>query len=334
MLNAKEYVKATACVAAVAILLLTVWFASDVVLLAFAGILLAIILRTVSDFLARVLRLPPGVALAVTCLLLVAAIALCGWFVAPRLSGELDQLRTQIPDAWHQLLARLQRNDWAGAITDRMQSEGLSYRRLGGNVLNAFSGVTSVAGSFVIVLFLALYFATSPEQYVGGFLKLLPKAAEQRGHEVLDICGGQLRKWLLAKLSMMVFVGVATAIGLWALQSPLILSLALLAALMDFIPNVGPIISAAPAVLIALSRGPQEVLWITALYFAVQIVESYILQPVIQKRAVDLPPSVTLLSQVLVGSLLGPLGLVLATPLTVVGLTLLRTVYIQDILRK
>src|SRR5881227_3805571 len=133
---------------------------------------------------------------------------------------------------------------------------------------------------------------------------------------------------------MMAFVGIATASGLWALHLPLILSLAMLAALLDFIPNIGPIISAVPALLIAFTRSPSKALWIVGIYFAVQIVESYILQPLVQQRAVSLPPSVTLLSQVLVGTLFGPLGLVLATPLTVVALTLTKTVYVEDILHK
>src|SRR4051812_17122335 len=104
MLGAKEYIKAAACAAAVAVLLLTLWFASDVVLLAFAGIILAIILCAASDFLARIVGVPRGVGLALTCVLLVAAVALFGWFVGPRLSHEVDELRAQIPSAWHQLL--------------------------------------------------------------------------------------------------------------------------------------------------------------------------------------------------------------------------------------
>ncbi len=246
----------------------------------------------------------------------------------------MDALKHDVPSAWHQVLRRLHQSSWAGDLANRIENGGLSYRRIGGRVLNAFSGFTSVVGGLVVVLCLALYFAVDPALYIQGFLKLLPKGGEHRGADLLHLCGGQLRKWLLAKFSLMVFVGIATAGGLRALHFPLVLSLALLAGLLDFIPNVGPILSAIPAVLIAFTHSPREVLWIVALYLAIQVVESYILQPLLQKRAVNLPPSVTLLSQVFLGSLFGPLGLVLATPLTIVGISVVRTIYVQDILGK
>jgi predicted PurR-regulated permease PerM len=334
MPGAKEYVKAAACVATVVVVLLATWFASDVLLLAFAGIILAILLRAAANEIAQFLHLRPGVALGLTCLLLLVFIGLCCWYVIPRLNDQFDILKHDIPAAWHQMLAWLHQSPWAGQLADRVQGGGLSYSHFGGTILSAFSGLASALGSIVVVLFLALYFAADPALYVRGFVKLLPKGAERRGEEVLDACEEQLRRWLLGKLSMMAFVGLATAVGLWLLNSPLILSLALLAALLDFIPNIGPIISGVPAALIAFTRGPSHALWVIGLYFAVQFVESYILQPLVQQRAVSLPPSVTLLGQVLIGSLFGPLGLVLATPLTVLALTLIKTVYVQDILRK
>lgn len=115
---------------------------------------------------------------------------------------------------------------------------------------------------------------------------------------------------------------------------PLILSLALLAALLDFIPNIGPVVSAIPAMLIAFTNSPMLAVEVGALYLAVQIVESYVLSPLVQKRAVSLPPALTLLAQVFIGSLFGPLGLILATPLTVVLLTFIKMVYVEDLLGK
>ena len=334
MPTSREYVKATACVASIVLLLVLIWFATDVLLLAFAGILAAIMLRAASDRLAQVLHVRAGLALGLVCLLLLCAAGLSFWFIAPRLSNEVDALQQNIPSAWGQFLSWFHRSKWAGHLADKIQSEGIPYRHTAGTVLTAFSGLTSAIGGLVIVLFLALYFALDPSLYVRGFLKLLPKGSEEDGKEAINRCAEQLRRWLLGKLSLMVFVGIATAVGLWAFDMPLILSLALLAALLDFIPNIGPIISAAPAVLIAFTHSPAVALEVAVLYLAVQVVESYILQPLVQQRAVSLPPSVTLLSQVLMGTLFGPLGLVLATPLTVVVLTLTNTIYVQHILHK
>lgn len=132
----------------------------------------------------------------------------------------------------------------------------------------------------------------------------------------------------------MLFVGVATGLGLWVLQMPLILTLAILAAMLDFIPNIGPVISAVPAVLLASGSGAGHVLWVAGLYLTVQIVESYVLQPLVQQRAVSLPPAVNLLAQVLIGILFGWLGVILATPLTVVAITLIEMLYVEDALQK
>jgi predicted PurR-regulated permease PerM len=98
----------------------------------------------------------------------------------------------------------------------------------------------SALGGIVIVLFLGLYFAIDPALYRRGILKLIPPSAEHRGNEVLCRTGQQLRYWLFGKLSLMAFVGLSTAIGLWLLNMPLTVSLAALAALLDFIPNIDP----------------------------------------------------------------------------------------------
>ena len=310
------------------VLLLAMWFARQVLLLAFAGVLFAIILRAVTDWLARLLHLRTGIALALTCVLAVAAVGFFFWFIAPRLSDEADAVSQSIQSAWHRIAEWLQRSKRAGALADSIQSGASGF------VLSALSGVGAAAGGVVIVLFLTLFFALDPGLYKRGLVKLVPKAAEARGEQVLCECGEELQKWLLGKLLLMAFVGVATASGLCGLGMPLILALAVLAALLDFIPNFGPLMAAIPAALIAFSRSPMLAVEVIVLYTAVQMTENYVLQPIVQQRAVALPPAVTLLSQVLMGTLLGPLGLVFATPLTVVGLTLARMIYVEDILEK
>src|SRR5206468_1256320 len=126
-----------------------------VLLLAFAGILLAIILRTISDGLAVWMHLRAGIALGITCLLLLGAAAVSFWYIVPRLSDEGDVLKQSLPAAWQQLLTWVHRSKWAGEIADNVQNGGLSYRHTAGTILSAFSGLTSTLGGIVIVLFLA-----------------------------------------------------------------------------------------------------------------------------------------------------------------------------------
>jgi predicted PurR-regulated permease PerM len=127
-------------------------------------------------------------------------------------------------------------------------------------------------------------------------------------------------------------IGVLTALGLWLLGVELALTLGLLAALLTFIPNLGPVLALVPAVLLALMHSPTRALYVTLLYLAIQTVESYVLTPLVQRRTVSLSPALTITAQVALGVLLGGLGLVLATPLTILLLVLIQMLYIEDTL--
>jgi predicted PurR-regulated permease PerM len=131
----------------------------------------------------------------------------------------------------------------------------------------------------------------------------------------------------------MVAIGILTGLGLWVIGVPMWLPLAILAALLNFIPNFGPIIAAVPALLIALANDPTDALWVAGLYVLAQNLEGYLIMPLVQRRAVEMPPALTIMSQVLLGMLLGPLGVVLAAPLTAAALVLIKMLYVQDTLR-
>jgi predicted PurR-regulated permease PerM len=137
---------------------------------------------------------------------------------------------------------------------------------------------------------------------------------------------------MLGKLAAMIAVGLLTWLGLLALDIPLSLTLALLAALLTFFPNFGPVLSAVPAVLLGLLEGPARAAYVVALYLGVQTVESYILTPLIQRQTLSLPPALTLVAQVVLGTLAGAIGVAVATPLTVVLIVLVTHLYVEDVL--
>lgn len=138
--------------------------------------------------------------------------------------------------------------------------------------------------------------------------------------------------WLLGRIWASLFVGVLTVIGLLLLDMPLAFTLGLL--VLNFIPNIGPILSGVPAVLLALLKSPTLAIYVIVLYVVIQSVESYLVTPLIQRRVVSLPPALTLTAQLLLASLLGFLGLFLATPLTVVAMVLIEELYIKDVLEE
>jgi predicted PurR-regulated permease PerM len=332
-----RYLQAAICFAAVTILLLLLWFASDIFLLVFGGVLLAIIFRSAADLVARFTKLTPGWALLVVLLLVAGLVFLTVVFLSPTIANQVDQLQADVPAAWDGVQGQLQQYRWGRELLNRGPSAigSFSYGRgTWSHILGAFSAALSVIADALVIFFLGLYFVIDPALYRRGLLALVPKDNEARAGQVLDRLYEQLRHWMLGKLALMLFVGVFTAAGLRLLHMPLVIALAAIAALLDFIPNIGPIISAIPAVLLALTQGPKEALLVALLYLTVQIVENYILQPIVQQRAVSLPPSLTLGAQIVIGTIFGVIGLIFATPLTVVLMNLTQMLYVEDFLNK
>lgn len=178
-------------------------------------------------------------------------------------------------------------------------------------VTGVFSTTFGAIANFFIIIFIGLYVAAEPRLYSDGLIRLVPLNRRQRAREVLDEVGSTLRWWLIGKVASMIVVGVSTVVGLWLLDIPLALTLGLLAALLTFIPNVGPILSVVPAMLLALMQSPMQALYVALLYLGIQTVESYFLTPLMQKRTVSLPPALTIFTQVLFGVMVGSLGFVL-----------------------
>jgi predicted PurR-regulated permease PerM len=203
---------------------------------------------------------------------------------------------------------------------------------LAAKATGVFSMTFGVLAMFVVFLFLGLFLAATPGLYVNGMIRLIPISKRARAREVLSATGSVLRWWLLGKVAEMIVVGVLTALGLSWLGVQPALTLGLLAAVLTFIPNFGPILSVIPAVLLAFTQDPIQALYVIILYVVIQTIESYLLTPLIHQRTVSLPPALTISAQVLLGILAGGLGVIVATPLTAALLLIVKMLYIEDIL--
>ena len=177
-----------------------------------------------------------------------------------------------------------------------------------------------------------MYFAASPGLYVDGAVRLLPVGWRGRAREVLDALGGALRSWFVGQAIDMAVVGGLSLAGVVILGVPLAPLLAGIAALCNFVPYVGAIGGAVPAVLVALGQGPDQALWVAGLFAVVQALEGNVIAPLVQARTVNLPPALTILSQTVFGALFGAMGLILATPLLAAGMVAVRMVYVEDVL--
>jgi predicted PurR-regulated permease PerM len=166
----------------------------------------------------------------------------------------------------------------------------------------------------IYVVILGIFLAVAPGRYRDGVVRLLPKASQDRGREVLNELGRTMQWWLLGQLVSMFLVGLVTTIGLWAIGIPLALILGIIAGLSEFIPIVGPILAFVPAALIGLSLGTETFLWVVVFYLILQQLEGNVIMPLVQKRAVDLPPPLTITAVFVGSAMFGLLGMFVATP--------------------
>jgi len=337
--NLRQLGTRTAVVAATAVALIGIVgiavFVMEVLLLVFAGLLFAVFLSALADALARVPGLSRGVALAVVVLGGLAATAgTVGW-LWPSVSEQADQLAKDLPAAFRELRGWIDQREWGRWLLGQTEPEQMPD---GGTIVNHAAGVlmTSVSaiGAAVIILFVGLYVAAQPQTYQAGLRRLIPVAGRQRSDEVLREVVEVLRGWLIGTLLSMALVGVLTTVGLWWLDVPLALTFGLLAAALTFIPNIGPVIALLPPTLLVLADDPARAGYVVALYLAIQTVESYAVTPLIQKRAVSMPPALTITSQVVLGVLAGGIGLAVATPLTAAVMTAVRMLYVEDLLER
>jgi len=321
--------------ALVAIICIVSWLVFDFILLMFAAVLFGVLITGVSRWLQSISGMPYPAALASFLGTLLLVSGLIGVSLAPSIAEQFDALTDSIPEAIDRLQERAEDNrvlGWAMDQQERVQravQENVGIMTLVTGIMASVAGAVS---SFFIALAIGICFSLSPGKYVSGLLKLVPPSYRQRADEVLRETGSTLKSWLLAKLLEMLLIGILTTIGLWLLGIELAMALGLIAGLLSFIPNIGPIIAVIPALLLASLEGFDTVLWVAALYIVVQALESWGLTPYLQKRIVDMPPAITLSMQILFGLLAGTIGLILATPLAAAAMVLINMIYVQDIL--
>lgn len=317
----------------VLVLAFLVWRLSDVLLLLFGAIVVAVILRSAAGLIERrsPIQTPWSLALAVTAilLLLVLFVVLLGWQIA----GEASSLIQRIPEMLAELGNRLGVEDLPQRVGERL-SAFLRKAETAGEIAGYTSVLLGVMANVLLVLVAGVYLAARPRRYRNGVLKLMPPQWREGATEAFDNSGRALRLWLIGQLVSMAVVGVLVTIGLYLIGMPSALALGFLAGLSEFVPIVGPVLGAVPALLLALSEGGNTVFWVLGLYLAVQQIESNLIMPLVQRETVDLPPVLTLFAILALGVLFGPLGVLLGTPLTVVIHVAVMQLYVRDTLHE
>ena len=350
-----------------AALLLALWAISGILLLALTAVVLVVLITTPVRFLMRRgVGRAAATVLALTAFLVFVLVVVLA--IVPLLSRQFMTLTdrvqqgiVEIVDSWVFLDPQPDKvflgwsipvpiepprepvTEVLRLLRDSFQLDAELIQQVGTQLINALqqlsvsvvpvvSGVASTFLNILIVFFLSIYFMTNPRGYEDGVIRLLPIFYRRRGREIIDRLDLALRGWLESTLLAMVFVGVATWIGLGLLGLPEAAALGVVAGLLAFVPTFGTLVAAVLAVAVGIIQEPQNVGLIILVTYFISLIQSQVISPLLVAGRINLPPALVLLAQIIFGLLFGFLGLLLAVPLAAILMVIVQEVYIKDIL--
>ena len=322
------------------------WRTRNIILVVFLGVLFAIAVSAGTDRLQK-FRVPRAIGAPLIVLAFIGLLGAFGTWIGPTVRQQSTELRQKLPEALDKLekwvegqgggvlatilgvpdadsLARANANGQPQAapvqvvaeqpqsLRDRIMSQ---LSGAGRYFLPVLGSTLAVVAAILLVLFVTIYVAVDPALYQRGALRLLPPRNRERAAVVLGAIGATLRRWLVTQLIAMVVIGIVTTGVLLALDVRAAVPLGILAGLLEFVPTLGPIISAIPAIAMGFVDSPEKALFVTIAYIAIQFLENHILIPVLMKEGIDLAPALTIVVQALMAIVFGFLGLLVAVPL-------------------
>lgn len=307
---------------------LFVWFQLNLVLLAFAGILVAVILRAITEWIDRHTKLSGMFAYAGTLLLMGILAVGVGYLLVPRAVTQLSELFSSLPDSIHRLEEPLGQTAWGRELMGRVH-HALHTNSISARIPQIASALSDAVTDLVIVVVVGFFAALNPRGYREGLLVLIPERQRGRTRRIVGELKRQLQWWTLGQMLPMAALGIVSGIGLRLLHVDLPWTLGLLTGLAVFLPYAGTVLAGIPAVLMGLQRSPHTALWVLLLYMVLHLLEGYILTPLVQRKAVRLPPVLTILVQYFLWQVGGILGLALAAPLASAGIVLVKELYLH-----
>lgn len=305
------------------------WTVAPLLILGFGGLLLAVLLRAGGEAVARALPLSPRWGVVLVVVTTAAVVVALAWLFGSMVLGQLGDLASTLDTSFDRV-RRFAESHGLGHLVPSGEN-GVSVG-LASQAMTALGTAGNILAGVLVILFVALYLAVSPEVYRRGALLLIPPRHHERAREVMGAVGTALLRWMLGQLVSMVTIGILVTAALSLLNVPLALVLGVTAGVLEFVPILGPWLAAVPAALVALTVGPQTAGLVLAVYVAIQQVESYLITPMAERWALSLPPAMAVVAAMAFTLLFGFIGLLFAVPITISLMVIVRMVYVRDTL--
>ncbi len=340
--------------------LVFVWQIRGTLMLTFAAVILVVLFTMPVRLLVNRFKLHRVVAIIVSVIGFFIILGLLGVPILRTIGDQYEPLRTAVESGFEQLSESLTRErlleqdsilrDVIPIIDDLLSGGGSAQPsddligqaisqvtdavgRLGGSVLPVVGGVANTILSVLIIFFLSMYLLAEPELYVSGIIKLTPIWYRDRMRGILRRLDSTLRAWLSVTAVSMVVVAILTGFGLWLLDiKEEAFALGVLAGLLSFIPNFGPVVALVPSVAVAMVEAPHNVVWVVVVIYGVSFFQSQVISPVLASERMNMPAILILLGQIIFGFFFGFLGLMLAVPLSACLAVLVDEMYVKDVL--
>jgi predicted PurR-regulated permease PerM len=327
--NLRPFVPWVLPVALTAAAVLLLWLLSDVVLVVFASILVAVAFSGLAKPITRYLRVPPAVAVLIVTLIFLGITAVPLSVHGMRLWAQFDEIALHIPEAIASIRQAIEAHPSGRFIEDIVG--GADFSRAAAPVAQHLGALAASLGkilSYVTFMFFGgVYLALDPDRYTQGVVYYTPAAYRGDVRRFIDRTGTSLRMWLFTQLLVVVMNGVFASLGLWAFGVESAMALGILAGALSFIPYVGTIVAMVIGTLATLPQGTEFAFYAFMVLAAASFVEGYLITPYIQSRTLSIPPVVLLFALFAFTILFGTLGIILAAPLTIVLFIALDTFY-------
>jgi predicted PurR-regulated permease PerM len=256
-------------------------------------------------------------------------IVLLAWFMGSKIQQQVNQLSANFPHIVNNVKTQLSKSDLGQKVLAALNS-GDSSKLL--STAQGFFGATfGVLGELYIIMFLGIFFTANPSTYKDGILLLVPTTKKEMGRHIIDRISLSLKGWLKGMILSMIMAATLIGVGLSIVGIPLALILGIITGLLELVPNIGAIIAMTPGVLLGLTVSFNTAVIVSLIYIASQTIVSNIVTPLIQRKIIKLPPALTLMSQLIMATLSGALGIVLAVPLLAIIVILVDELYVKKI---